>query len=255
MKMKLLTAALLMIAPFATAASGPLKEKATEVFSAKKDSVLYLSVVVEIEMTAGDAPSRTSEQKLEIMGTVIGSDGLIVAPLSTLDPASAMDGRMVNGPQGPVALSAKSTTKEVKIVMPDGSEVDAKVVFKDPDLDLAFIRPEDAEGVKFTHVDIADSAELTTLDDVIILSRLEKELNRQATVNTAEVVAMITKPRTFAKVSSSVVGKPVFNAEGKFAGLGINRFSAKNSESSQGPRPMSVVLPAADLAEAAANAK
>jgi len=190
-----------------------------------------------------------------MLGTVIGKDGLIVVPLSTLDVASTIDGRMVNGPQGPMKLVAKGTTKEVKILMPDGSEVAAKVSFKDTDLDLAFIRPEKPEDVKLTPVDTANSATMAVLDDVIILGRLAKDLNREPVVMTNEIISIVTKPRTFAKVATQSLGMPVFNKDGKFLGIGINRFSPKGDSDSQGPAPSNVVLPAADLLESAAQAK
>jgi S1-C subfamily serine protease len=151
-----------------------------------------------------------------MIGTVIGKDGLIVVPLSTLDVASTIDGRTINSAQGPVKISAKGTTKEVKILMPDGTEVAAKVAFKDTDLDLAFIRPEQPDAVKLTPVDTANSASMAILDDVIVLGRLGKDLNREALVMTGEVVSMVTKPRTFAKIGTPSLGMPVFNGEGKF---------------------------------------
>ena len=157
MKPLLLSAALLVCAPPLHAARGPLKETALAVLASHQDSVLFLSAVVEIEMTAGESQAKKDERKLEILGTVIGKDGLIVVPLSTLDMASTMDGRTINTPKGPLRISAKSTTKEVKILMPDGSEVDAKVVAKDPDLDLAFIRPENPGDVKLNAIDATDS--------------------------------------------------------------------------------------------------
>lgn len=255
MNYPMLAAALLLAAPFATAAEGPLKDKALALAAVNKDSVLFLSAVVEVELTAGDNPVKKEERKVEILGTVIGADGLIVVPLSTLDVASMIDGRTMNGPQGPIKISAKGTTKEVKILMPDGLEVPAKVAFKDPDLDLAFIRPEKPAEVKLTPVNIADNAPLAVLDDVIILGRLGKDLNREPVIMTNEVIALITKPRTFAKLGSAALGMPVFNKDGKFLGLGINRFSAKGDSDSQGPMPSSVVLPAADLVESAAQAK
>jgi S1-C subfamily serine protease len=255
MKSKLLSAALLLAAPYAVAADGPLKDKALALSASNKDSVLFLSAVVEIEVTAGDSPAKKEERKVEMLGTVIGADGLIVVPLSTLDVASTIDGRTVNTQQGPMKLSAKGTTKEVKILMPDGSEVAAKVAFKDPDLDLAFIRPEKPDAVKLTPVNTAENAPLTLLEDVIILGRLGKDLNREPVVLTNEVISLITKPRTFAKVGGQSLGMPVFNKDGKFLGIGINRFSAKGDSDSQGPMPSNVVLPAADLLESAAQAK
>jgi len=186
---------------------------------------------------------------------VLNKDGLIAVPLSTLDVAAAVDGRTMKTQQGPIKLSAKSNTKEVKIIMPDGTENPAKVVFKDTDLDLAFVRPEKADGITFTPVDIASNAPLGMLDDVIVLGRLGKDLNREPLVMTTEVMAMITKPRAFARIGAPCLGLPVFNGEGKFVGFGINRFNAKSEESEQGASATNVVLPAADLIEAAAQAK
>jgi len=253
--MKLLSALVLVSAPFASAADGPLKEKALELSKAHKDSVLFLSAVVEMEVTAGENPSRKEEKKIEVLGTVIGADGLIVAPNSALDVAASVDGRTFNTQQGPMKVSAKSTTKEVKILMPDGSEKPAKVAFKDPDLDLAFIRPEKPEEVKLTPINTAEKAPLALLDDVILLGRLGKDLNREPVVFTNEVIAMVNKPRVFAKVGAQALGMPVFNKEGRFLGIGVNRFAPKGESDAQASVPSSVVLPAADLMESAAQAK
>ena len=254
MKSKLLTAAILVAAPIVMASQGPIKEKAMALNASNKDSVLFISAVVEIEVTAGDNPARKEEKKIETLGTVIGADGLIVAPLSTLDVASQVDGRTVNTAQGPIKLSAKSTTKEVKILMPDGTEVEAKVAFKDADLDLAFIRPEKAGEAKLVPVNTKDLGTLAMQDDVIILGRLGKDLDRVPVVMTNEVVAVVSKPRTFIKLGAPSLGLPVFDKDGKFSGIGINRFSAKGN-SEEPPSSAGVVLPASDLMESAAQAK
>jgi len=255
MKSRLMLIAALVAAPLVHAADGPLKEKALALSAANKDSVLFLSAVVEIEVSADDSPAKKEERKLEMLGTVIGKDGLIVVSLSTLDVASTLDGRMVNGPKGPIKLSAKGTTKEVKILMPDGSEVEAKVVSKDTDLDLAFIRPEKPDDVKLTSVDTSNIAPMALMDDVIVLGRLGKDLNREPVVMTTEVVSLVSKPRTFGKIGSQSLGMPVFNTDGKFVGIGINRFSPKGDSDNQAPTPSNVILPAEDLLESASQAK
>lgn len=245
-----------LLLPVANAADGPLREKGMALSAAYKDAVIYLSAVAEIEVTLGEGPSKKEERKLEVLGTVISKDGLIVTPLSALDVASSVDGRTVNSPRGPVKISAKGTTKEVKILMSDGSEIPAKLVSKDPDLDLAFVRPEDADSAKkLTPVDSANYAPLQLLEDVIVLGRLNKELNREGVVFTSEIVSLIRKPRTFGKIGSAALGMPVFNSEGKFLGIGVNRFSSKNDTESQSPSASSVILPAEDILESASQAK
>lgn len=255
MKLRPLFIAALVAAPFASAATGPLKDKALALVASNKNSVVQLSATVEIEMTAGDMPTKKEERKLETTGCIINKDGLIVVPLSTLDLAAAADGRTVNTQKGPLKISAKSNTKEVKIIMPDGSETPAKVAFKDADLDLAFIRPEKADGVTFTPVDIANSAPFGLLEDAIILGRLGKDLNREPVIMTSEIISIITKPRMFARVGAPCLGMPVFNGDGKFVGFGINRFSAKGEDNDQGPTSANVILPASELIESAAQAK
>lgn len=254
MKMKLISLMLLAVSTGVFGAAGPLKEQALAVADAHRDSVLFLTAVVEVEFTAGDSPARKEERKVEALGTVISAEGLIVAPLSTLDPATAIDGRTVKGPQGPVKLSAKGSTKEVKLLMPDGTEHEAEVTFKDPDLDLAFVRLKDADAVQLTPVDMKDGAEMHVLEDVILLGRLGKGLNREPVVMTNEVVSIIRKPRRFGKLNSQSLGMAVFNSDGKFVGLGVNRFNA-GADGGGTPVPMNVVLPVEDLLDSASQVK
>ena len=119
---------------------------------------------------------------------------------------------------------------------------------------LAFIRPEKPEDLKLTPIITAEAAPMNLLDDVIVLGRLGKDLNREPVVMTNEVISLVTKPRLFAKIGAQAIGMPVFNKDGKFLGIGINRFSAKGESESQNLVPSNVVLPAADVLESAAQA-
>jgi len=256
MKFRTLFLASLLASPLAIAANGPLKDKALALSAANKNSVVQLSATVEIEVTAGEMPTKKEEKKLETTGTVLNKDGLIVVPLSTLDVAAAVDGRTVNTANGRIKLSAKSSTKEMKIIMADGTEAPAKVVFKDTDLDLAFVRPEKPEGLTFVPIDTANNAPLAMMDDVIVLGRLGKDLNREPMIMTTEITALVTKPRTFGRIGAPCMGLPVFNGDGKFVGIGVNRFAPKSDDlDGGGAAASSVVLPATDVLEAAAQAK
>lgn len=253
MKLTRLIASLACFCLPLTAATGPLKIKAQALAEAHKDSTLFISAVVNIELTAGTNPTQKEEKKVEIISTVLSKEGLLVAPLSTLDLANAMDGRTVNTPNGPVKISAKSEIKEVKIIMPDGSETDAKVVLKDADLDLIFLKPEKTAG-NFVPVDTNNTAPLQLLDDIIVIGRMNKDLNREPMVLTGEVISVIKKPRLFGKITAQATGMPVFNEGGKFLGIGINRLSSKNSGDSN-LTGSSVLLPAVDIVESASQIK
>lgn len=250
--MKYISALAALALPLA-AATGPLKDKATALSTAHKDSTLFISAVVNIEVTAGSNPAKKEERKVEIIGTVLTKEGLIVAPLSTLDIAATMDGRTVNTPGGPLVISAKSDIKEIKIIMPDGTETDAKIALKDADLDLVFLKPE-KKSDQFTPIDTKNTATINLLDNVIVLGRMGKELNREPMAVTGEVIAVIKKPRLFGKITVPATGMPVFNEEGKFLGIGINRLSSKNS-GEPNLTGATVLLPAADIAESASQVK
>jgi hypothetical protein len=253
MKYTRLIATLACLSLPVAAATGPLKEKANALSTAHKDSTLFISAVVNIELTAGSNPTQKEEKKVEIISTVLTKEGLLVAPLSTLDLANAMDGRTVNTPSGPVKISAKSEIKEVKIIMPDGSETDAKVVLKDADLDLIFLKPEKPAD-NFVPIDTKNTAPLQLLDDIIVIGRMNKDLNREPMVVTGEVISVIKKPRLFGKITAPATGMPVFNEEGKFLGIGINRLSSKSSGDAN-LTGSTVLLPAADIAESASQVK
>jgi S1-C subfamily serine protease len=250
--MKAISALAALVLPLA-AATGPLKEKANALSAAHKDSTLFVSAVVNIELTAGSNPAKKEERKVEIIATVLNKEGLMVAPLSTLDVAASMDGRTVNTPSGPLTITAKSDIKEIKIIMPDGTETDAKIALKDADLDLVFLKPE-KKADNFTPIDTKNSATMNLLDDVIVLGRMGKELNREPMVLTGEVISLIKKPRFFGKISAPATGMPVFNDQGKFLGIGINRLTSKSSGEAN-LSGSAVLLPAADIAESASQVK
>ena len=65
---------------------------------------------------------------------------------------------------------------------------------------------------------------------------------------------MIQKPRVFGKCPGATLGLPVFNGEGRFIGIGVNRFSAKSNGEGQASAS-NVILPAEDLLESAAQVK
>ena len=74
------------------------------------------------------------EQKLEALGTIIAEDGLTVLSLSRVDPTATLLSR-IRTPGGSVNVNYT----EVLLLMQDGTEVPAKLLLKDTDLDLSLI--------------------------------------------------------------------------------------------------------------------
>ena len=263
-----LTLALAATTAFATASTAELRDTAKKLSDSHKDAVVWLSVLAKTTMGAeGEVPAQIKtmlaaqdkEEKSEVTGTVIDASGLIVTALGGLDKSSMVDGQTVNTAMGPIKLKASSEFKEIKVITADGSEVPADLVMKDEDLGLAFIKvrsdSEEAKGVEFKAIDLADSAKGELLDECIALGRLDESLNREPSLLTSEISGMTVRPRMFYRVNTDAIGCPVFLASGKLLGVSVLR-NPKGGSSRGGQIQVSpVILPAADIAKVAAQAK
>lgn len=150
-KFLLLTFALSFGASFQAIAKKPeslwrnlLKENA--------NCVTWVSVTVKLEISAGGRSLPPQEQKLEALGTIIAKDGLTVLSLNKVDPTANILSRL----RSPGA-SVNVNYTEVMLLMQDGTEVPAKLILKDIDLDLAYVLPikerkEEYKDVVFSKV-------------------------------------------------------------------------------------------------------
>lgn len=253
---------------FATASTAELRETGKKLSDSHKDAVVWLSVLSKTSMGAeGEVPAQIKaalagqdkEEKSEVTGTVIDTSGLIVTALGGLDKSSMVDGQSVNTPMGEIKLKASSEIKEIKVITADGSEVPADLVMKDEDLGLAFVKvrsdSDEAKGVEFTAIDLADSAPGALLDECIALGRLDESLNREPSLLTSEISGMTVRPRMFYRVNTDAVGCPVFLANGKLLGISVLRQPKGGSAGSGQIQITPVILPAADVAKIAAQAK
>jgi hypothetical protein len=263
-----LTLALAATTALASASTAELRDTAKKLSSEQGEAVVWLSVLAKTSMSAeGDVPAnlknmlaaQEKEDKNEATGTVVDSSGLIVAALGSIDKSSMVDGQTFPTPQGPVKLKASSEIKEVKVITADGSEVPADLVLKDEDLGLAFIKirsdSDEAKGVEFKSIDLTNSAPGQLLDECIALGRMDEGMNRELSLLSSEITGMTTKPRTFYRVPSESLGCPVFLANGKLLGISVLRQGKGGSARTGQIQVSPVVLPAADIAKVAAQAK
>jgi len=174
------------------------------------DSIVGVEMVVTIKMNMGDRAMPPRENKVDINGTIVTSSGLTVTSLAAIDPRTqfaAMAAMM--GPNGQRVEISETDYKEVKLRLADGSEVPAKVVLKDADLDLAFIAPVvDPSGAKreFTPVKLEDAGEGVLLNTYILVARAPKALQRVPLVRPTFVTGIVEKPRRLYLLSDQQMG-------------------------------------------------
>jgi hypothetical protein len=192
---------------------------------------------------------------------MIDSSGLTVASYVSLNPTAAMGNIRLPGGQGTVSF--RGDLSDVKICLADGTEIPARVVLKDEDLDLAFIMPKDElekqAADQLAAVDLSKPApKAARLDQVVRLSRLGKDMNRELVVELDRVSAIIAKPRMLYIIGGAQPGSPVFTIAGDL--LGIVTFHKKPDASetlsrNTGVAGMPVILPTGDVKKIADQAR
>jgi hypothetical protein len=242
-------------------ADDSLNAAARKIFNENQDSVLWVSGIAKTSFSTDSSHEGAmnipeQESKTEALATVIDSSGLLVTALTQLDPSRMINSRSMRTSQGSsVKVDATSTLKEVKVTMPDGTEIPAEIVMKDTDLDLAFVRikvgSKEAKGVVFRAVELTNSAPGDILDEVVTIGRMDEGLNRASHVARGQINTITTKPRRFLRASGATAGCPTFLSNGKLLGITSVRVLT-------GKTPFAVVIPAGDIlpiAEQARSAK
>ncbi len=245
-----------------TAAAQPqeLKAKAREVLERYQDAVVNVKIALKLKSMRNGQQMQSQDQQLEVAGTIIDPSGLVVVAESETDPGGMMKAMTGGRMQG---LDIESEVGEVKIILKDGKEIAGRLLMRDKDLDLAFIAPME-KGLTFTHVALEKGKGPELFDDILLLGRLGRNLDRAPSVTADRIRAIVKKPRTFYVCADTLValtggfGCPAFDAQGKPIGLLVMRrgpaISSSGGLSSAFSSMTPVVLPCEDIAEVARQA-
>jgi len=169
----------------------------------------YRSCCVNVSVAMSmSAEGETMNNELEVPGVVIDASGLIVIPNYAIDP-------------GQDAGETRTKITGLKIVTVAGVETVGKVVLRDPDKNLAFIRPvKPLDNVTAVSFGTAPASQLGDL--LFVLGDLGKIGNRAARVTTERIVGVIEKPRkvlVLAPTPAPPFGNAAFNEKGEPVGF------------------------------------
>jgi hypothetical protein len=226
-----------------------------------KDAVVTVQIVLKTGMSYEGQESAAREGKVEVTGTVVDPQGLVVVSLTAVNPDEVY--RRMAGP-GPSRVDITTEVVSVRIITADGQELPGKMVLRDRDLDLAFIRPMKKPEKPLTYVDLTKGAKPDLLDSMLILCRLGPEAGRGISATFDHVHCIIDKPQTYylpgLPAVASSLGAPVFAMDTSVVGLLLLRVvpSALSSTTRAGsllpPGLMYVILPAPAILDAVRQA-
>lgn len=236
-----LTACTLAAAVPARAQTTEDRTAARDLINKRGDAVILVLATLKTRTTM-NGRENSQDRPMQANATVLDGTGLAVMALSVMEPNEAVV-RRLGGP----GTQIQTETAELKMRLADGREVPARVVLRDADLDLAFLRPVDPLPAPIPAVDVSFSKP-SIMDLVIILSRTGEPTSYRLIASFGYVQMTVEKPRTYhAIVGGNTLGAPVFDGTGKFVGVFLAIGGARSS-------PFTAVLPADDIREIAKQA-
>ena len=223
----------------------------------QEKSPAFVTIKFVMKIKAGD---KQSESQAESSGVMIDSKGLVLCSNTRMGGIGAYYRSM--------GRDVTTTPTELKVLVGDDTEgLDAKVIARDTELDLAWVQIKDADSKKFACIDLSDSAESEVGAPVIAIRRMSKLFDRLAVVSESRIGGVTKKPRKLYVPALSLAnefGLTVFTPDGKVLGVPIlhglsdedqdsaDRFSraADMQELAAG-----LILPASDVVEATKRAR
>ena len=235
---------------------------ARDVVKKWQSAIVNVRIVLKMRMSMGGREMQASDDPVDAVGTVIDPSGLTVLSLGALNPGAMMNKMMGGGGSGQERMEFGSEPSDVKLRLPDGKELPARIVLRDEDLDLAFLRPTAKPDKPLVAINLADEGRPSILDPVVVLTRLGRVGGWAPGASLQTIGAIIEKPRTFYVIESGdAMGTPAFTSAGKVVGLLTMRsvqsgrpgmFSMMGGAGALGLLP--VILPAADVRDIAQQA-
>ncbi|MEI6521064.1 MAG: trypsin-like peptidase domain-containing protein [bacterium] len=248
--MRLLTIGILLL--MTATVFGQQSSAAKAVAAKNGDAVVAVKISVKMRVS-GDGQTSNEEQKNEIIGTVISPDGIILVPLSATDPTDIISRAMGDNEESNFKMNVDVV--ELKVRTPEGLEIPGKVILRDQDMDLAFIKLNKKPDHPMVYVDINKNSTVGLLDDVIVMGRTNPSIYRSLCVDCEKVEVMVKKPQPFYILthsgSASNLGSPIFDFSGKFVGIMVLRATTQLRGSKGNSGPHAIVRPAAVIAKSA----
>jgi S1-C subfamily serine protease len=269
MRVRALAAAvgLVLLVPVSGGAQTEARTAARELVRKWQDAIVNVRVTLKLRMSVGGREMNASDDSADTVGTVIDPSGLTVLSLGALNPGAMMNKIMGAASQGGGGERPQlnSEPTDVKIRIPDGRELSARIVLRDEDLDLAFLMPTGKLDKPLLAIDLTNATKPSLLDEVVVLSRLGRVGGWAPAASLHNIGAIIEKPRTFfvtdAPGGGTSMGTPAFLPNGKVVGLMTLRSVDPGRPgmlammgSSEGLGLLPVILPAEDVVEIAKQA-
>ena len=240
-------AAIVVLVSAASAQTPEERAGARDLIAKHGNAVVTVLGTGKIRINQGGR-EQNQDSRIQALITILDGSGLGVMSLTSLDPGELLTAQASRGRGAGAGVSVSTEAVDLRYRMPDGKEVPARVVLRDKDLDLAFLRPVDKLEAPMAAIDLA-TARPSVVDAVVELKRLPESAGWQPTALFHAVQAVIEKPRTYFILTGGTVGGTVFDTRGRFVGIILRLRNEADAAAA-----LQIVLPASDIREVAKQA-
>ncbi len=221
-----------------------------KILSETSPSLVTVKFVLKMEGQFGKRESET-----EITGLMVDPTGLVLCANSKLGMPRFLRGY------------GSATPTDLKVLIGEDTEgLEAKVLARDTELDLAWVKIKEPGEKKFAALDFEKSASVKPGERLLTIRRMAKFFDRAATVSEGRMAGRTSKPRDLLIPGGGIdvePGQAVFTAQGGFVGIVVMQLPDMEEMESN---PMAfmgmrsdllngLILPAAEIVKATARAK
>lgn len=193
------------------------------------------------------------EQEAEASGILIDDKGLVLCANSQIGGLFGLISRMRQ-------MDVSMTPTDMKVLIGDDTEgVDADIIARDSELDLAWIRIKEPKADGYPFIDLSKGVAAGVGDRVFAVTKLGKFFDRVPYVAEGRVAGKAAKPRELLLPNGfePSVGLPVFGESGVVVGVAIVQLpDAEDLEANPDllQEAQTAVLPIADVNKATTRA-
>jgi S1-C subfamily serine protease len=191
-----------------------------KILAERAPAVVTVQLVVQVKMGGqmGSALGEKQEFQTEASCVAIDPKGLVLCSNTVLSGYMPIIQRAI-----PRKVEMTAVPTQIKVfVADDPKPLEAKLLVRDSDLDLAWLQVKVPEGRTFAYVDLARSATPKVGDPFVAIRRLDKYFDRTATVFEGKIGGTIKKPRTLyvpTAATEAALGLPVLTPAGEALGI------------------------------------
>lgn len=185
-----------------------------------------VTVKFVLQMSLGGMEDR--EQETEAFGVLIDPTGLVLVSNTQMGGFVSLMGRRRG-----MEVDVKPSKIKV-LVGEDTVGVDATLIARDSDLDLAWIRLSKPAEKPLPVLDFAGSTEPKIGDRLFLLAREGRFFDRVPSITQFRVAAVAHKPRALILPGAQSLGMPVFDDAGKIVGVTVLQLAGEEESGGEG---------------------